>query len=93
MLLTEYDEKLHLEHTFREGEESGYRKGINKGIYKAHITLIRKLVKQGYTTKQISELMELDESYISQMIELIQDYPEKSDMELAEILLNIMNKN
>ncbi|MEG2441572.1 MAG: hypothetical protein RSB37_08690, partial [Acetivibrio sp.] len=65
-----------------EGREEGKAEGEAKLVF-----LIRKKVNKAMSCSQIAELLELDESYVKNIMELCEKYPEKSDVEIAQLLL------
>ncbi len=68
MLLTEYDEKKHLKHTFEEGREEGFAAGRQEGISAGRQDKLREMVQKklakGKTLAQIAEELEEDPSDI-----------------------------
>ena len=65
MILTDYDEKLHMQTVRKEGYEDGFKSG---DAHRLKIQIQKKLQK-GYTVPQIAELLEEDPSTIDQLIE------------------------
>ncbi len=68
MLLTEYDEKKHLKHTFEEGREEGFAAGRQEGFSAGKQDKLREMVQKklakGKTLAQIAEELEEDPSEI-----------------------------
>ncbi len=64
MLLTEYDEKKHLKHTFEEGRQEGISIGRQEGILAGRQDKLREMVQKklakGKTIAQIAEELEED---------------------------------
>lgn len=84
MLLTEYNEKRHLKHTFEEGRkeglEEGHQRGLEEGLEKGRQRgfnqgreellqeLIHKKLIKGKTISEIAEDLEIEVSVIEQMV-------------------------
>ncbi len=51
-------------------------------------SLVRKNLNRGLTPKEILEFLEEDEKHIHQIINLIQAYPTKDNLELYTLYLN-----
>ncbi len=74
MLLTEYDEKKHLKHTFeegrQEGREEGFAAGKQEGLLAGRQDKLREMVQKklakGKTITQIADELEEDPSDIEQ---------------------------
>ncbi len=68
MLLTEYDEKKHLKHTFEEGRQEGISIGRQEGILAGRQDKLREMVQKklakGKTLAQIADELEEDPSDI-----------------------------
>lgn len=72
MLLTEYDEKKHLENTYREGKEAGREEGLREGLEKgSELKLweqIQKKLARGKSVPEIAEELEEDTCVIEETI-------------------------
>ncbi len=60
MLLTEYDEKKHLKHTFEEGRQEGLLAGRQDKLRE----MVQKKLAKGKTIAQIADELEEDPSEI-----------------------------
>lgn len=69
-----------------QGLEQGLEQGLKQGRNAERIMLIRKLLKIGNTKEQISNLLELDISYLETVEKLLKENPSKSETELAILL-------
>ena len=70
------------------GEAIGEIRGEAKG--KADfIELIRKKKQSGLNTVDIAELFEMDEAYVSEIMMLLEKYPEADNLEIAGYLLQL----
>ena len=56
------------------------------------IKLIRKKYAKGYDVEQTAEMIEQEESFVSDIYKLLEDYPECSDEELVDIYMKENNK-
>ena len=65
MLLTEYDEKRHLKHTFEEGRKEGLEEGIEKGIEKGLREGLAKGRKEGLEEGREAMLREMVQKKLS----------------------------
>ena len=73
MILTDYDEKLHMQTVRKEGYEDGLKDGLEDG-FKSGDThrlkiLIQKKLQKGYTVPQIADLLEEEPSTIKLLID------------------------
>lgn len=73
MILTEYDEKLHLRNTYREGYEDGEQAGEYRILKKQ----IQKKLQYGKSIAQIAEELEMDLAAVEDMISKINDPDEQ----------------
>ncbi len=68
MLLTEYDEKKHLRHTFEEGRQEGLEAGMEKGREELFREQIHKKLSKGKTIPEIAEELETEVSVIEHIV-------------------------
>ena len=66
--------------------------GRAEGESIAEIKLIRKKYAKGYDVEQTAEMIEQEESFVSDIYKLLEDYPECSDEELVDIYMKENNK-
>lgn len=67
-----------------------YDEGIEMGLAKGKADLIRcirKKIKKGYAAIEIAEVLEIDVLHVKQIADLMQNYPEDTDVEIAARLL------
>ena len=89
MILTDYDEELHLETVRREGYEDGFEAGLENGFEaglengfekgsRQHLMkLIRKKLSKGYTVSQIADILEEEPEVIEQLVAELEKNSEK----------------
>ncbi|MFI3202349.1 MAG: hypothetical protein R3Y54_12670 [Eubacteriales bacterium] len=70
----------------RLNRNAGYSDGISHGRERGIIELIRQKNAKGLDVWQISEHLELEDSYVKTVIELIEEKEEFSDMEILEYM-------
>ena len=98
MLFTEFNMDEALRIRGEEGYEDGLADGKSLGLTEgksiglsegksSEIRTIRKKLAQNMPITEIAEWLELDESYISSIAVFIQKYPEKNDVQIAELYL------
>lgn len=72
IILTEYDEKMHLLHTFEEGREVGIAEGMEKGIEKGRdeklLELIQKKRSKGKNLEVIAQELEEESDTILRLL-------------------------
>nr|WP_308629000.1 hypothetical protein [uncultured Eisenbergiella sp.] len=51
------------------------------------MAIIRKKRNKGYTVPDIAEDLELDEAYVGEVADLIDADPDRTDLQIAEILV------
>ncbi|MFI3202316.1 MAG: Rpn family recombination-promoting nuclease/putative transposase [Eubacteriales bacterium] len=73
---------------YSEGMSQGISQGISQERVRGIIELIRRKHAKGLTIEQISEHLELEESYVKKVIELIEEKEEFSDIEIVEYMKN-----
>ena len=70
-----------------EGERKGEQIGERKGEIKSLISIIRKKLAKGYDAKKIAGELELDPELTQHMIQMINSCEEKTDREIAELMI------
>ena len=68
IFLTEYDEKMHLRHTFEAGREEGMAEGIEKGRDEKLLELIQKKQARGKSPEEIAQELEEDIGTIRRLL-------------------------
>ena len=79
MLFTEFN----MEDALRVRGEEGYEDGLAEGK-SPEIRTIRKKLTKNMPVSEIAEWFEIPETYISQIAALIQEYPDDTDVQIAE---------
>ena len=71
-----------------EGERIGERKGEIKGEIKAIVSIVRRMLKNGYDINKAVDDFDLDKKYVKMAVDAISEYGDnKSDQEIAEMIL------
>lgn len=83
MLFTEFN----MDEALRVRGEEGFEDGKAIGKLSSEIRTIRKKLAKNMSVSEIAELLELDESYISSIAAFIQKYPDRNDIQIAELYL------
>ena len=67
-------------------EEKVYERmeGREEGHIEEKVRIIRKKLEKGLTVEEIADLLETEEPYIRQISELLSQYPEEQDKQIAE---------
>ena len=68
-----------------EGREEGYVSGEDA----AKIGIIRRKIEKGLSAPEIAEMLEAEESYVKEVIQLLEENREASDLEIARKKLGI----
>lgn len=68
-----------------EGREEGYVSGEEA----AKIGIIRRKIEKGLSAPEIAEMLEAEESYVKEVIQLLEENREASDLEIARKKLGI----
>lgn len=90
MLFTEFNMEDTLRVRGEEGYEDGHADGLTEGKSiglaegkSSEIRTIRKKLAKNMPVSEIAEWFELPETYISQIAELIKEYPDDTDVQIA----------
>ncbi len=77
----------------KEGRKEGLKEGLKEGQQEGRsiemsniIEIIRKKLIKKMSIEDITELLEMDFKYVSQVANLIKENPQKSDLEIAKII-------
>lgn len=73
----------------KEGWEKGREEGWELGKEQEKAAIIRKMLDKGMNPQTISDLLELDENYVSRVEKLLKESEGRSDYETARILLGL----
>ena len=79
MVLTEYNEELHLknvrecgyEEGYDNGYDSGYGSGLDQGRIQNQIELVIKKVRKGQSLEQIADALETSEDQLKEIYEAV----------------------
>lgn len=84
MLLTEYNEELHLQNEREIALEEGESIGIVKGEALKLISLVRKKMDKAMQSDEIAELLEEDANTIECIYRMILQHPDWEDGQIYE---------
>lgn len=76
------DQYMTLQNLIEEEREEAHASGVAEG----HISLIRKKYNKGYDVAQTADMLEQETAYVERIYSLLEDYPESTDAEIAEML-------
>ena len=83
----EYNEEVEMR-KIRESEyKSGKEDGIACGEAETIISLIRKKSEKGFGINEIADILELDVCYAKKVLDLLAENPDKTDMQVAELII------
>ena len=87
----EYNEEEEMrkirESEYKSGKEDGIAQGIACGEAEAIISLIRKKSQKGLDINEIADILELDVCYVKKALALLSENPDKTDMQVAELII------
>ena len=66
--------------------EEGEMKGEIKGEIKAIVSIVRRMLKNGYDINKAADDFDLDKKYVKMAVDAISEYGGKSDQEIAEMI-------
>ena len=66
--------------------EEGEMKGEIKGEIKAIVSIVRRMLKNGYDINKAADDFDLDKKYVKRAVDAISEYGDKSDQEIAEMI-------
>ncbi len=85
----EYDEEIHMRQVREEGWEDGLEKGLEKGRTEGEwtklVSQVQKKLDKGLNAAAIAEMLEEPETFIEELIKLIEENPGKTAQELGRI--------
>lgn len=67
-----------------DGRAEGRVEGRAESRVESRVAMIRRKMEKGIDCPAIAEMLELEEDYVKQVIELITENPEKTDLEIAK---------
>lgn len=68
------------------GNKRGIEQGIKQGIKQERVSMIRRLFEKRYSAGEIADILEIDEEYVSAVIEQLTEEPGATDKELVSRL-------
>ena len=75
VVLTEYNEELHLKNVrecgYEEGYDNGYGSGLDQGRMQNQIELVIKKVRKGQSLEQIADALETSEDQLKEIYETV----------------------
>ena len=75
VVLTEYNEELHLKNVrecgYEEGYDNGYDSGLDQGRRQKEVDLIIKKVRKGQSLEQIADALETSEDQLKEIYEAV----------------------
>lgn len=66
-----------------EGRAEGRAKGVQEGKTEVKVELIHTKYRKGYKVAETAEMLELEETFVKDIYQLFQTYPEDSDAEIT----------
>jgi len=85
----EYDEERELEKLRKAEREIGAAEGRLEGKLKAYVSMICPKYYGGKSISEISSILELDESFVKEVVEILDQYPESDELQIARKLQNL----
>lgn len=96
MVLTEYNEELHLKNVrecgYEEGYDNGYDSGLDQGRKQKEIDLIIKKVRKGQSLEQIADALETSEDQLKEIYEAVVKAAPEYDFERIKGVLKIKKR-
>ncbi len=85
MSIYEFNQELYDEDLRDEGRVEGRAEGIAT----ERVISIHKKLQKNLTVPEIVNMLELDIEYVTTVVQLIEEFPEESDREIAEKILRM----
>ena len=96
VVLTEYNEELHLKNVrecgYEEGYDSGYGSGLDQGRMQNQIELVIKKVRKGQSLERIADALETSEDQLKEIYEAVVKAAPEYDLEKIKGELKINNR-
>ena len=96
VVLTEYNEELHLKNVrecgYEEGYDNGYGSGLDQGRMQYQIELVIKKVRKGQSLEQIADALETSEDQLKEIYEAVVKAAPEYDLERIKGELKINNR-
>ena len=83
----EYNEEEEMRKIRDSEYKSGKEDGIACGEAETIISLIRKKSEKGFGINEIADILELDVCYAKKVLDLLAENPDKTDMQVAELII------
>ncbi len=90
MFLTDYDEQSHMAMERDEWTEAGRAEGKAEGRAEGKaeiVAMIRRKLKKQLDISEIANALEMDQDYVKRIADLISEAPDRTDIQVAEILV------
>ena len=85
MVLTEYNEELHLKNVqecgYEEGYDNGYDSGLDQGRKQKEVDLIIKKVRKGQSLEQIADALETSSDQLKEIYKAVVKAAPEYDLE------------
>lgn len=81
MSIFEYNEELHIQ----QERDDAMEEGVQRGIWQDKIHLIKKNRSKGRSPEEISDILEAELSFVHEIIDLINGYPDAGSSELCTL--------
>ena len=96
VVLTEYNEELHLKNVrecgYEEGYDNGYGSGLDQGRMQYQIELVIKKVRKGQSLERIADALETSEDQLKEIYEAVVKAAPEYDLERIKEELKIKNR-
>ena len=96
VVLTEYNEELHLKNVrecgYEEGYDNGYGSGLDQGRMQNQIELVIKKVRKGQSLEQIADALETSEDQLKEIYEAVVKAAPEYDLEKIKEELKIKKR-
>ncbi len=67
--------------------EQGLERGMEQGEVLTAVRLIRRKINKNHSLEAITAALELDEGYILSLIHMMDEHPDSSDRQIAELFV------
>ena len=95
VVLTEYNEELHLKNVrecgYEEGYDNGYDSGLDQGRKQKEVDLIIKKVRKGQSLEQIADALETSKEQLKEIYETV--VKAAPDYDISKIMEQVKIKN
>ena len=88
MILYEYDEQKQLAIAREGAKKAGREEGREEGREAEKVMVIRNMAAKGLDPRSIADMLNTEEPYVKNVLNLLAEKVGKTDLEIAGILLN-----